>query len=106
MVELAHASFPIASTRMNCLDLLILSHLEANRCCFDGKEGSRFSINYWFKGYKVCKSTYLFLYCVGPKQYKNLVTHYCQNGLVSRGHGNNKRLPVNTLPFEVTQSIV
>lgn len=74
----------IANTRMNCLEMMkkevILFHLEANRHCFDGKEGSRFSINYWFRGYKVCKvckSTYLFLHCVGPKQYKNLITHYC-----------------------------
>lgn len=103
----------IASTRMNCLemtkselDLVILAHLEANRRCFDDQEGSRVCINYWFKGYRVCKSTYLFLHCMGAKKYKNLITHYCQNGLIPRKHGNTRRLPASTIPFEVTQSIV
>ena len=61
-------------------DLIILGHLEANRHCFEDKEQSRFSITYWFHGYKVCKMTYLFLHCVGEKHYKNLVTHFSQNG--------------------------
>ena len=87
-------------------DLIILGHLEANRHCFEDKEQSRFSITYWFHGYKVCKMTYLFLHCVGEKHYKNLVTHFSQNGLVPRTHGNTKRLPSNTLPFNVTESIV
>lgn len=31
--------------------------------------------------------TYLFFHAVGPK---NLVTHYCENGLIPCTHGNNQ----------------
>lgn len=45
---------------MNCqemtLDMVILTHLEANRHCF---EGQYLSINYWFHGHRVYKSIYL-----------------------------------------------
>lgn len=103
----------IAASRMNCremakdeLDLVILTHLQANRRCFEDQGGSRVCINYWFLGYKVCKTTYLFLYDMGPKRYKNLIEHFSQYGLVSRVHGNTKRLPPNTIPFTISQDIV
>ena len=101
----------VVSTRMNCLemtkaelDLVILANLEANRR--PAQESSRTHVNYWFCGYKVCKSTFLFVHAVGPKHYKNLISHFSESGLTPRRHGNTKRLPANTVPFSVTQSIV
>lgn len=103
----------ISSSRINCkemskseLDLVILASLEANRRCDNNQEGTRSHINYWFHGHKVCKATYLFLHAVGAKHYKNLIVHFCQNGLTSRAHGNTKRLPYNTLPFSQTEDVV
>ena len=56
----------IASTRMNCremtkqeLDLVVLASLDANRRCDDNQGVPRSHINYWFRGHKVCKSSYL-----------------------------------------------
>ncbi len=102
----------ITRTRMSChemtkdeLDLVILAHLESNRRSVEGHADSRFSITYYFHGYKVCKCMYLFVHCVGPKRYKNLISHFSVNGLVPRTHGNVKRLPANTLPFDVTEDI-
>ena len=43
-------------------------------------------------------------YAVGSKHYKNLVTHFSENGLIPRRHGNTKCLPSNTVLF--TQGIV
>ena len=103
----------IATSRMNCremskeeLDLVILSHLEASRRCFEDEGGSHTCINYWFHGYKVCRATYLFLYDMGLKRFKNLIAHFNQQGLVSRIHGNTKWLPPNTVPFSTTRTIV
>ena len=36
----------------------------------------------------------------GHCQFKNIKASYLTNGLQSRVHGNHKRLPHNTLPFE------
>ena len=102
----------VTSTRMNCLemtkaelDLVILANLEANRRQAQDMS-PRTHVNYWFCGNKVCKSTFLFIHAVGPKHYKNLVSHLSESGLSPRRHGNTKRLPVNMVPFSVTQSIV
>ena len=105
-------NYEIFSTnRMNCaemekgeLDLVILANLNAHRC--GESHQSRCHVNYYFHGKKVCKTTYLFLHGIGPKRFKNLLSHFDQNGLVSRTHGNTKRSPANTLPFSTTQEVV
>ena len=53
----------------------------------------------------MCKCTFIFVHSVGSKQFKNLVTHFMQNGLSLRTHGNTKRLPANTLAFSVTEGV-
>ena len=103
----------ITSTRMTCcemtkdeLDLVVLAHLESNRHSAEEQKSSRSCVTYYFHGYKVCRNTYLFAHSVGPKRFKNLITHFSENGLVPHTHGNAKRLPANTLPFDVTEDIV
>ena len=103
----------IVSTRMNCkemikaeLDLVILANLDAHRRCSDTEGQPRFHIDYFFHGKKVCKTTFMFAHAIGTKHFKNLVTHFNQNGLTPRTHGNSKRLPANTVPLSVSKDIV
>ena len=103
----------IAATCMNCLemtkpelDLVVIANLEANRRATDVEGVPRVHIDYRFHGHKVCKATFLLVHAVGTKQFKPLVTHFSQNGLIPRRQGNAKRLPSNTLPFSDTQDIV
>ena len=102
----------IATTRMNCremtkaqLDLVVLANLEAHQHGHE-QEAYRTHIDYFFHGHKVCKNLFLFVHSVGSKQHKNLVSHFVQNGLTLRTHGNTKRLPANTVPFSVTEGVV
>ena len=99
-------------TRMNChemsateLDMLVLAHLDAHRHNI-GSEHARVPIDCYFGGKRTCKATFLFAHGIGSKKYKNLITHFENNGLVPRRHGNTKRLPANTIPFAKTQVVV
>ena len=118
----------ISTTRMSCkemssteLDMLVLANLDTHRCSgvisrtcksvgqpLGEKAGMRCRVNidYYFHGKRVCKSTYTFAHVFGLKRFKNLVSHFEKNVLVSQVHGNTKRLPANTIPFAKTQSIV
>ena len=99
----------IAVTRMNCremrksqLDLVVLANLEAHQ----HPHAPRSHIDYYFGGRKVCRNFFLFVHSLGSKRFKNLVSHFTNNGLSSRTHGNTKRLPANTTPLTVTEEIV
>lgn len=48
----------------------------------------------------------MFAHAIGVKHFKNLVTHFNQNGLMPRTHGNSTRLPANTVPLSVSKDIV
>ena len=113
---------------MNCqelssteFDILVLANLEAHSHSGGTGEASgsagqiiptpvslgnrgnvkrRVSIIYYFRGERVCKATFTFVHAIGPKRYKNLVSHFQQHGLTPRIHGNYKRLPANTIPME------
>lgn len=104
----------IVCTRNNCLemstvelDMLVLANLGAHRHENASKSDNikRTPVDYYFGGNRVCKDTFLFVHGIGPKRYKNLVAHFDKNGLISRMHGNTKRLPANTISLEWTKSI-
>ena len=58
-------------------------------------------------GYKVCKSTYAFLYGVGTKhRLENIKKHYLEHGMDIRVHKNTRRLPPRTLSFVELTSLV
>ena len=46
---------------------------------------------------RVCLKTFLFLYDISTKKYKVLKRHYHDNGIATRQHGNEGKLPANTL---------
>ena len=107
----------IVSTRNNCfemstieLDMLVLANLDAHRhknvrTLKSDNAVKRTPVDCYFGGNRVCKDTFLFVHGIGPKRYKNLVAHNDKNGLISRVHGNAKRLPANTISLEWTRSI-
>ena len=106
----------IMCTRNNCLemstielDMLVLANLDAHRHknvhTSKSDNTKRTPVDYYFGGNRVCKETFLFVHEIGPKRYKNLVAHFDKNGLISRMHGNTKRLPANTTSLERTKSI-
>ncbi len=66
----------------------------------------RVSIDYHFRGRRVCKATFTFVHAIGPKRFKNMVAHFHEHGLVPRVHGNTKRLPANTIPLAITKAVV
>ena len=58
-------------------------------------------------GYKVCKTTYAFLYRVGTKhRLENIKKHYLEHGMETRVHKNTRRLPHNALSFDEITSVV
>ena len=63
-------------------------------------------MNYYHHGNEVCKYTYRFVHAMGPKRFKNLLSHYAKYGLVPRVHGNVKRLPPNAASFNKIKSVV
>ena len=58
-------------------------------------------------GYKVCKTTYAFLYSVGTKdRLEAIKKHYIEHGMESRVHKNTWQLPYNALSFDEITSVI
>ena len=92
------------------LDLVVLSQLMAL-----GKDVPSQStedpmrskyVEFYFKGKRICRVTFLFLYTLSLKCYRNLLQHVCHNGIVPRVHGNYHKVPHNRIPFDDIQAIV
>ena len=68
---------------------------------------SKVSSCHMHNGYKVCKSTYAFLFGVGTKhKLENIKKHYLEHGMDIRVHKNTRRLPPKTLSFADITSLV
>ena len=65
------------------------------------------SSSHMHNGYKVCKTTYAFLYGVGTKhRLEAIKKHYLENGMETRVHKNTRRLPYNALSFDEITSVI
>ena len=65
------------------------------------------SSSHMHNGYKVCKTTYAFLYGVGTKhRLEAIKKHYLEHGMETRVHKNTRRLPHNALSFDEITSVV
>ena len=53
------------------------------------------SIKYQYGGMLICKSAFLFIHGIGSRRLKNLISHYDENGLCLRIHGNARKRPHN-----------
>ena len=78
------------------LDLVVLSALHSTRTSAStSHEVVRTSINYHFEGIKICKAAFLFVYAIGARRLKNLISQYDSNGLTVRMYGNTRKRPHN-----------
>ena len=91
------------------LDLVILAQIRAGRSMdtqptlrrsHHEKTANRSMSKYHIHGVLICRKTFMFLHCVGHKCLEHLIQHFDNVGLDTRQHGNLKRLPNNTTPFE------
>lgn len=101
------------TTRNNCLqlerselDLVVLSQLQAFRTHPDQSVSERRSSHryttFHFHKLRICLNSFLFLHAMSHKRFEALQRHFDSLGLLSRVHGNVKRLPPNTRPPEDT----
>ena len=63
-------------------------------------------MNYYHQGQEVCSSMFFFLHSIGAKRRRNLISHFIENGIAPRIHGNTGRLPNHTLPLKSTEYVV
>ena len=98
------ARMSMAELEGDQLDLVILSQINAHH--FSGRlMGHRAEIqkdnrvkeytSFAYKNHDICLKTFLFLYGIGKKRFRNLMKHYQLNGVSVRTHGNRRRLPWN-----------
>ena len=97
------------------LDLVVLGQIQAHRTTLrqstvskghhNVKETFQSHADYFIHGVKICLSTFQFIHCLSDKCFRNLTQHYDMNGLVTRVHGNSKRLPHNVLTLENTEKV-
>ena len=53
----------------------------------------------------ICKSAFLFIHAIGSRRLKNLISHYDENGLSVRMHGNARKHPHNQTKIEEVEKI-
>jgi len=97
------------------LDMVLLGSIMAmlNRSenIVDGrhkpKKRQRDYSDYTHNCLSVCAVTFGFLHGIGSKKrLQSLRSHYLENGMTPRVHGNTKSLPHNALPFDVIEAAV
>ena len=57
-------------------------------------------------GQRICKSTFMYIHGIGEKRLKNLVKHHNNKGLITREHGNTRKMPSHTLTLQSVEYVV
>ena len=78
------------------LDAFILGQLQAVTYSDYSIKTKKHVSNYVYHGKRVCRQTFCFINTITEKKLKTQKTHFRDNGIVTRVHGNTKRLPKNT----------
>ena len=60
----------------------------------------RTSMEYKHKGYTICRKTFTFLHDISHHKVQAIKTHFSENGLAVRVHGNSQNSPHNALTYE------
>ena len=79
------------------LDLVVLAQFQDLP-----DQGCNFPSRLYFHKLRVCLKTFVFIHAIIHKRFEALQKHFDSLGLVSRTHGNTKRLPKNTRPKQDT----
>ena len=66
----------------------------------------RITVTFMHKGYHICRGTYTFLYGVSKHRIQSIKEHVLENGLVTRTHGNTRRLPHHALTLDETMNVL
>lgn len=114
-VELCELRAHWQSLSRDELDLIVLSQIQAG--IHDGKKTQkakkkkqsdrcRVRVDYFYKGLKICRDTFMYIHGIFKDRLSNLITHYTEHGVVTRLHGNKNRLPPNALTFEQRLHVV
>ena len=61
----------------------------------DPSMSPRASVKYHYGSMPICKYAFLFIHAIGTRRLKNLISHYNENGLSVRMHGNARKRPHN-----------
>ena len=69
---------------INCSDVSVSGRSEKNR--------KQLRMTFFYHGKRICRTTFLFLHCIGKNKFCSLLKHYKENGLSLRVHGNKKRI--------------
>ena len=95
------------------LDLVVLGLIQSSLSCGEvsalgrsEKQHKKTQVVFFFQGQRICKETFLFLYCLSQTQFFSLVKHYKKNRLTLRVHGNKKQLPSSSLSAETVENVV
>ena len=96
-------------------DLVVLEQIQAHRTTLQQstvskghhnvKETFRSHADYFIHGVIIFRFIFQFIYCLSDKCFRNLTQHCDMNGLVTRVHGNSKRLPHTILTLENTEKV-
>ena len=66
----------------------------------------RVTVTFMHRGYHLCRATYTFLYGVSKHRIQSIKEHILEHGLVTRTHGNTKRLPHNALTLDAILNVL
>ena len=108
--ELGRIRMSMAELESDQLDLVILSQLNAHHYSGDlvghrtkaekSKRTDREkNYSFYYQGCSICLKTFLFIYNIGKKRFRNLVKHHQLNGISPRMHCNVKHRPWNAATF-------
>ena len=83
---------------LNCSNVSVSGRSEKNR--------KQLRMTFFYHGKRICRTTFLFLHCIGKNKFCSLVKHYRKNGLSLRVHGNKRRPPSWTVPSQAVEQVV
>ena len=104
----------VETTAMNTeLDFVILGAIQSSINCSDvsvsgrsEKHRKQLRMTFFYHSKRICRTTFLFLHCIGKNKFCSLLKRYKENGLSLRVHGNKKRPPSWTVPSQIAEQVV
>ena len=94
------------------LDLVLMgSILSTVNACDKGvghhqAKRQRITVTFMHRGYHLCRNTYTFLYRVSKHRIQSIKEHVLEHGLVTRTHGNTRRLPHHALTLDTIMNVL
>ena len=66
----------------------------------------RITVTFMHRGYHLCRNTHMFLYGVSKHHIQSIKEHVLEHGLVTRTHGNTRRLPHPALTLDAILNVL